>query len=186
MSYPTTLPATFHAGDTVQWEKTLSDYPPSDGWTLKYAFVSSDQRILATGTSDDDVHVMELSYSDTNSMTPGVFSYQGYVEDASGERHTVDTGTLEVFANFADQSTGYDARDHVQKVIDAIEAVIEGRASKAQASRKIGDRELQYIPLDELLDIRERYKTELYENEQERKRLEGEMVDKNIGFMFTR
>ena len=55
----------------------------------------------------------------------------------------------------------YDGQDHIEKVIDTIEAVIEGRASKDQEGYKINDRELRRTPIADLLLLREKYKREL-------------------------
>lgn len=50
---------------------------------------------------------------------------------------------------------------HAERVLVAIEAVIEGRASKDQESYKIGDRELVRTPLRDLLLLRDRYREDV-------------------------
>ena len=50
--------------------------------------------------------------------------------------------------------------EHVRRVIDAIEAVIERRATKDQKSYSIDGRSLERTPIDELLLLRDRYRAE--------------------------
>ena len=179
------VPSSFIAGDTVTWEKSLSDYPASDGWVMTYIFVKDTKQINVTGIASGDDHELTVTAADSANFLPGTYFYQGSVSKG-GERYTVDSGHSEVFANFANQTSGYDARDHVRKVLDAIEATLESRATSSQLSRKVGDRELRYIPIADLLVIRNEYKEELAQIEEELARSKGEVVNKNIGFMFAR
>jgi hypothetical protein len=45
-------------------------------------------------------------------------------------------------------------------MLEAINALLEGRATKDQQSYRIGDRELTRIPVPELLKLRDYYKAE--------------------------
>ena len=64
--------------------------------------------------------------------------------------------------NYATQSSGYDGRSTVQKIFEAIEATIYGRATSSQQSMKVGDRELQYLSPKQLMDLRNFYANEYY------------------------
>jgi hypothetical protein len=70
----------------------------------------------------------------------------------------VGTGTLSVRPSFA---VATDGRTHARKVLDAIEAVIEGRATSEVAEYQIAGRELRYIPIPELLQLRDKYRGEV-------------------------
>ena len=53
-----------------------------------------------------------------------------------------------------------DTRSHAKKVLDAINAVIEGTATEEQESYQIKDRSLKRRSVSELLELRSFYKAE--------------------------
>ena len=57
-------------------------------------------------------------------------------------------------------NTSIDVQSHARKVLSAIEAVIEGRASQDQMSYSIAGRSLSRMPIDDLLTLRDRYRAE--------------------------
>ncbi|SFO63572.1 hypothetical protein SAMN05216567_101887 [Variovorax sp. OK605] len=54
-----------------------------------------------------------------------------------------------------------DVRSHARRTLDAIEAVLEGRATSATAEYEINGRRLKYIPLNELHAMRSKYQREV-------------------------
>lgn len=165
-------PAAFNAGDSLSWRVELSDYLSTDGWALVYHFVKADARISVTATADPDVLGAHLVTIDsTTSATfattaPVTWSYQAQVSK-DGERHTVRTGTTRANPDFAAAAaaSGIDTRTHEEKALEAIEAVIEDRASGIQASYTIdtpdGSRAVSLIPHDQLLKFRDKYRAEV-------------------------
>jgi hypothetical protein len=63
-------------------------------------------------------------------------------------------------------------------MLDAIEAMLESRATKEQQEYTIGTRSLKYIPILELLQLRESYKREVF-NDQQAERLAKGMPTHN-------
>ena len=63
--------------------------------------------------------------------------------------------------DIAQLAAGHDARSHVQRVLDAIEAVLEKRATLDQERYRINNRELVRTPVADLLKLRDRYRGEL-------------------------
>ena len=63
---------------------------------------------------------------------------------------------MNVLADLESAST-HDGRTHVKKVLDAIEAVLENRASKEVLDSDIEGVQLRRIPHAELLEMREKY-----------------------------
>ena len=161
----TTTPKTLTAGDTWEWTIALADYP-SPAWTLTYYLVKSGTRIELTGAqyaATDDHHV-DVAKTVTQGYTTGSYSYQAVVDDGT-DRKVVETGTITVLTDFQQQTTGYDDRSFARKSLEAIEAVIEGRASQAHQEYQIAGRALKFMTLDELLNARDRFQTEVREEE---------------------
>lgn len=161
MSYqiPTIEPSSATAGDSISWTRTLPDYPASAGWVLSYALLSSAGKITITGTASGSDHLISVSAATSSAWTAGTYAWQSYVTNGS-ERHLVSAGTIEIKANFAAVLAATDTRGHAQRVLDAIEAVLEGTATTDQRRTKIGDKEIDRHTVGDLLKLRDYYKTE--------------------------
>ena len=173
VSYPSSEPAQLISGDRWTWKRTDlgGDYPPAS-YALTYS-----ARLEGTGTTEISItasesgseYVVEAASSTTAAYTAGIYHWQAYITRASdSERVTVDSGTFEVVANRDAATT--DPRSHVKKTLDAIESVLEGRASKDQESYVINRRSLTRTRLADLIMFRDKYAA-LYANEQKQERI---------------
>lgn len=159
----TNEPSELRAGLTWAWrrEDLASDYPAST-WTLKYWFKktgSSGANFSITATIDGDNFAVSVAASTTSGYTAGDYTWAAVVTSGA-EAHEVDRGTLKLLPRY-DQAANLDDRTHAKKVLDAIEAVIEGRAAKDQQEYAIGGRMLKLTPIADLLVLRGRYKAEV-------------------------
>lgn len=154
---------TLVVGDTIEFLTAVDDYPPADGWTFKIRIVhrtnSAITPITLTATTSGTEYLTQVAPSTTANWTAGDYSWTSWVEK-SGARYVVESGLVELLPNPAAVTTS-DLRTHARIVLDAIEAVIEGRASKDQEEYTIGARSLKRTPIKELLALRDRYKAEV-------------------------
>ena len=162
-NYPGIEPSQIVAGDRVSWKRTDlgTDYSPSS-YALTYSArleSGGSTEISITASESGLDYIVEVGASTSAAYTVGVYHWQAYITRSSdSERITVNNGTWEVLTNRDAAVT--DPRSHVEKVIDAIEAVIEGRASQDQAGYSIAGRSLSRTPIPELLMLRDRYRAE--------------------------
>lgn len=162
---PSKEPAEFTIGDTLKFTKELSDYLPTDGWTLTYTLINSSAKISFSGSDNGDgTHLINVAPATTATWTAGEYDYQAKVADGT-DTYLVGTGEIKVVADFAANTT-LDARHHVEKALASIEAVIEDRAGESDLSYSIGSRSLSKMTLAELLEFRDKYKMELRRIEQ--------------------
>lgn len=169
VTIPTHEPEELRAGDTLKFKISTPDYYPADGWVMKYDFVSKDGNYTVTGTDNGDgYHLIQANASTTATWVPGTYSYQGYVTK-SGERYTLREGQIEILADLATQGN-VDTRSHVKKVLDALEATIEGKATKDQMSYTIAGRTLSRLSPTELIKWHNTYKA-LYAQEVREERI---------------
>jgi len=169
-SIPEVEPTEFTAGDTVKWKIYTSDYLPDDGWVMSYVFVDDDEQHTITGTDNGDgYHLITIDTTTSATFSPGYFRWQSYVSK-DAERYTIGRGEIEVKADFATATTGYDSRSHVKKVLDAIESLIEGKASKDQESWSVEGRALSRYSWPDLLKLRDKY-LRYYREEQAAERI---------------
>lgn len=164
---PTNEPKQLRAGVTWEWTREdLTDYPAST-WTLKYWFKktgSSGANFSITATADGNSFDVTVLAATTATYTAGDYTWVALVTSGA-ETREVDKGTLELLSRY-DAAANLDDRTHAAKVLDAIEAVIEGRASLDQKSYTIGTRSLERMPLPDLLKFRDTYRGEVYAEEQ--------------------
>ena len=163
-NYPGRVPQTLTVGDIWNWkrEDIVSDYPPAS-YTLTYSFrllSSAATEIALTGsviTESATAYTISVPDSTTVSYTKGDYTWQEYISNAT-DRIVLNTGFVTLEPNLdADTS---DPRSFWAKVLDAIEATIENRASIDQSSMSIAGRSLSRMTIDELLTLRDRARFE--------------------------
>lgn len=176
-NYPVVEPGELIIGDRWAWKrKDLNADYPNTGHTLKYSArleTDGSYEIQLTATADNGDYLIEVSQSDTISYAAGVYHWQAYItRNADSERITIGNGAFEIKANRDVATT--DPRSQAKIVLDAIEAVIAGRATKDQESYSVQGRSLARTPIPELLVLRDTYRAEVFREEQARKLKAGE------------
>ena len=177
-NYPETEPTQIIAGDRAAWKRTDlgTDYAPAS-YSLKYSARLEDSgstEIEITASESGSDYIIEVGQSTTAAYTAGVYHWQAYITRTSdSERVTVDSGTWEINANRDAATT--DPRNHVKIVQDAIEATIEGRASKDQESYSIQGRALSRTPIADLITLRDKYRAEWVREQR------AERIKNNLG-----
>lgn len=155
-----TEPATIIAGDTLQFKRADlgADYPPADH-TLTYEARlegAGATKISITAAADGTDYVIDEAVETTAAYTVGRYHWSAFLTRTSdSKRITIDHGTWNVAANNAAASD--DPRSHNKIVLDAIQAVIENRATKDQESYQIENRSLARTPLAELTKFEATY-----------------------------
>jgi hypothetical protein len=156
---PSSEPRYLTAGDTWTWTRSLSDYSAADGWVLSYALSSATRLITITATASGSDHLVSVPPATTDDYVAGDYQWQSYVTK-SGARYMLATGTLTVRPNLAVATAGYDSRSAAAKALAAIESYLT--TGNLQAARvEIEGRAIQYHPLKDLYEIRDRLSAEV-------------------------
>lgn len=161
------FPDVIVAGDTLDFKVTVPDYLPTAGWTLKYRlaprFTAPVQApiTIAASANADGTYQVQQSPTQTAAWAPGEYSWARWVEKSGARQTLSESGALDVRQDPATAAQGYDARSHARKVLAAIEAVLESRASVDQEEMQIGNRSLKRTPLSELTALRNQYRAEV-------------------------
>lgn len=160
----TTEPAVITAGDTIQWQISLADYPASAGWVLKYAMVSSLGVIAITSAAAGDDHLITISAAASSAYGAADYKFQKYVEKGSGEtleRATLAGGSITIVAALSALTVATDTRTQNRRILDAINMAIEGRSSRTDLEYEISTgastRKIKSMTVDQLLLARDRY-----------------------------
>jgi hypothetical protein len=176
-------PAIIHAGDTVSWDRAFSGYSPQD-YTLTYVIVSPFAQYIVAATAADgapNVFHAQIPAATTADWVQGVYRWEAYLKNATGDRVTIDQGQLTVSPNFETATQGIDARDDDEKALDAIKVMLSGKVTEDAQRYVIHGRELQRYTMAELLNIRNVYALRVRRN----RVLRGERVSSRtvkVGF----
>lgn len=159
------------AGDTLEFATSVPDYPAT-AWTLTHvlrgraASAALDALTLTAAANGTD-YLTTVTAATTAGWAAGDYTIVAQVT-AGLARHTLDAvalsnGTLRsnIITILANPSDGdaFDDRSHAQRTLDALEAMIEGRASKAQERYTIRDREVWMLAPSELIKWRSYYRS---------------------------
>jgi hypothetical protein len=153
------FPASFTAGLTFERCVSLDCYPASAGWALSAA-LRGPAVINITATVEDDKHKLTADAATTAAWAPGRYSYIVRATK-DGKVYAVETGVLEILPDLNAQTAGYDGRTHAERTLEAIEAVIEQRATMDQERYRINNRELYRTPIADLMKLRDLYRSEV-------------------------
>ncbi len=161
-NFPTQVPSELQLGDFWAWKRDdlASDYPVAD-YSLSYEFNLIDGSTAAnfTLTATESGNEYIISTSSTTSYTLGNYNWISYITRSSDSaRVKLEEGYVEIQDNYA--TTSNSVRSHAKKILDAVEAVLENRASMDQQSMSIAGRSLSRMSITDLMTFRDRYKAE--------------------------
>lgn len=154
---PTIEPARLVAGDTAKWLRSLADYPASAGWVLTYRLVNAGNAYSFSATASSDDHLVNVAAATTANWAAGDYTWRAQVALA-GEVYTVAAGQFVIEPAFG---AAIDARSTARQSLDAVEAMLMGRASSGVAEYQIAGRQLRHIPIPELLTLRDRLRMDV-------------------------
>ena len=182
-NYPTQEPDVLVIGDRWMWRRPdlASIYDPSE-YALTYEYHrdsgggANQFTLTATETAND--YIIEIPSATTAGYTANAYIYYVFITRTSdSQRIAVDNGRAELVEDFSDSNA--DVRSHAKTVLDAIEAVIENRASQDQMSYSIAGRSLSRMSIDDLMKFRDRYYSE-YQEEIKKSRIKNKQDSGNL------
>lgn len=178
------IPEFITAGDAVSWKRTIPGAPASDGWVLSYALVKDGKQIVFAGSADGDDHVVSLGSTDTVDWPAGQYAWGAYVTK-DGNRYQWDEGIVEIRPDLVAATDGADALPYCFKVRDAIQAVLEMRATESQTSLAVGGRQISEMSHTEIMDALNRAETACNVWRRKNRRQRGKSTGSKIKISFT-
>lgn len=144
------ISAQLQVGDTWQWTESLPEYPASAGWALSYSFYRYGQQVIqVNATASDDDFSIAVPAATTAGKIAGEWQWTAHVTKGS-DRFTVGTGTVTLLPDLAAATETTDLRTDNEKILEALIATQQRRATKEQESMQIGGRSIRYMAPDEL------------------------------------
>jgi hypothetical protein len=126
---PTSEPLSLRSGDTWAWRRDdLGDWPASL-WTLTYSFRNATSHFDITASADGEGYSVAVAAAASALYAAGAYTWYAFVSDGT-DRHQVGTGRLDILPNIT--AAAYDGRSWARRMLDYVEAALEGRASSDQ------------------------------------------------------
>jgi len=152
---PSDIRANFDLTFTVE---DVADSVPT-GYTPKFVLGGA-ASFIKSGTVDGNNIEFTLDAADTENLATGQYWYQIVAEGGSGGRTYITDGTVWVIGKITGAGV-YDGRSVAEKILEAIDATMLGKASRDQQSYVIqsgsGSRSLSRLNLVELKQVRDYY-----------------------------
>lgn len=160
VTIPTTEPQQLQAGDSISWKISLADYPASAGWYLKYRLLASSGKIDIQSSAAGDDHLVTITAVTSAAWSAGTYTMQRMITNDT-DRYTLDTRTVQILADLSAATTAIDTRSQARRALDAINAVLEGRASRSDAEYEVSNggstRKLKSLTAEQLLTLQQHY-----------------------------
>jgi hypothetical protein len=181
---PTIEPLEIRAGDSIEWEMSLSDYP-APTWVLSY-HIRGPVALDITASADSSTHAVTITPDETATLQAGEYRMFGRVTDGT-DVITVYNSRLVVLPNLTGQGAigeGYDARSWNRKCLDAIKGMFEGVAPHPEIAYTLfGERNVQLIPVADRLKMLAAFESRVAEEDRNERASRGEKT--GIYMRFT-
>lgn len=133
---------------TYAWQKCIFNTQGAQPWDANTAYAVDDliydgeciQQCTTAGTSGAEPPTWNDTLNGTTTDNDVVWTCLG-----PGARSELERGQVEIWADISSETAPVDGRSWVKKSLDAVRAVIEGRASRVERQYMIAGRELQLM-----------------------------------------
>lgn len=147
-------PAEIAVGESFEWSLGLADYSPADGWACSVYFRGPEEVDLA-GVVDGAA--FDFTIGTSTFQRAGSFVWRA-VATRTGERVVVDGGRIRLVANLEESTNLGDQATHAERMVERLEAALEGTADRNVLSYTIAGRSIERIPIAELESMLARYR----------------------------
>ena len=150
------VPDDLVSGDLWSWTRDLSSTYPAGTWTGVWYFENAYSAFSVTAGASGTTFTGSVAAATSAGYKAGRYKWQFVVTNGSN-RVSIEKGWVDVAPDPAAAGKA-DRRSHARKVLEAIEATIEGRASNDQLSMSIAGRSISRTPFTELVAMRDKYR----------------------------
>jgi len=136
-------PTVLAAGDSWQWDRAVSDYPPSEGYALTYHLSGRARyEIAASASETGDYFEVRTTPAAHAALVEGEYRLLGFVTLGDTERWPVYDGRVYVHAN--PLTLDGDTRSFAARMVDVLEAAVAGRELPEHEELEINGRRIKY------------------------------------------
>ena len=166
-----------YAGINWKWTESFNDYPASQYDSDLIIKKGTDDAKTFKTEKDGDSFIRSLSKGTTTNLPSGRYQFQyvfTYISDGSTDVPKGFEGSIEINAILS--SATYDTRTHNLKMLEALQATLEGRASMEFLNLSYKGRSLQLLTMQELRDAINYYQDEIEKDNRQEQMDAGEIT----------
>ena len=189
LSTLTDMPSAIVAGDTILLSWRQSAYPAGAGWTVNFSFRALDGSAVDFSSTQDgatDNHLFNVPAGTTAEWKPGLYNGTAKAVNTDGTALTFWRGSLNIQPDLSAEDAGFDGRSWARRCLDAIQAVLEGRASKSTLNTSIAGQTLGHMTPEQLWAMRDRFMIEVQQELSAEATKQGKHSRNTIAVTFTR
>jgi len=121
------------AGDSIELSREWTGYTQALGYTLQFTVTGTGGRVDAVVVADADCWLVTVTSAATLALAPGAYSIIEAATRAPDTRVSLLNSPLFITANALDQAgTASDQREFAERMLQAVEAIMEERATSDQ------------------------------------------------------
>ena len=158
-------PTRLNAGFSLAWVSSFPGFTASEGWSLSYQLTNHKNAHTIPATALGDDFQVEISPALSSTFAPG--SYRLFAVAQKGEDKRILTSSS--FEVLPDITKAADLRSPSERTLEAIEALLEGKATEDQQMIQYNGRTLSRYTFEALETLRSRLKRTVA-REKERRR----------------
>jgi len=148
------VPSTINSGINFNAQTWQPNFSGAE-WTLEL-LLRGTGTITLTGERESARHVFSANAAETATWATGEYTY--FLRAVSGsDAHLIEQGGVRVLPDVSKIADGTDIRSRARKALDAIDAVLDKRATIDQKSYRINNRELERTDIKDLIALRAHY-----------------------------
>jgi hypothetical protein len=180
------VPNSFTSGESVSWQVELSLYPTAQ-WNLIYHFRGNGVGFDLEAAKVGGKFILSLDTETSEKSSAGKYYFQAFVSNGT-DKVKVDQGEIRIHPNLSHltEDSTFDGSTDSEKLLEAIDAVLVGRATSDQQSYQIGTRQLTRIPIPDLILLREKTQQRVNQEARNKNILNGGSYLKTIKAKFVR
>ena len=158
------MPASILAGFTTEFTVPVpNEFNGGAGYALSMKLVSASATITVAAenfTAAGDEFEAEIPAATTAAWHPGKYEWFAIATNGDDKRN-VGRGRVEILPDVQAATAGVDTRSHAARMVDLIQAMLEGRATTDQQEATLDGVALKRYTWDELAVLRAKYMSEL-------------------------
>ena len=137
-------PSEIFVGTSVSWTRPEDEYP-STTFVLRYTFINALNRYEVTASAGFSISISPVNF------VPGSYEWVATVQEGANPPIVVDQGRILVRPAL---TAAVDIRTSTERALDAVTALLEGRASHDQAELQHNGRSLKRFDTEQLIKLK--------------------------------
>lgn len=184
-------PTEITIGNNLRWLKTISSFdiddnttvvPVTAGYALTYSLRGTAGVIDLTSSVSGSDYLVSVLAATTATWVDGFYSWQAYLT-LTTSRYNAGSGSITLMPNFA-TSSNIDSRSYARKILDAIIATMEGRATSSMSSYSYSGKSVSKMSHQELQDSHDHWLIKVIVEERNEKVAKGLDSGRNVYVRF--